>query len=136
MASESTYLIRLAAWLARLLGRSAPRLADFSTGSLGVDLPDSVLKAPAVASAAQSARAGAMKVGSTGTSLESGADESQLLRSLLELGSGLTDFFGGLNSLMASVKSNVTAATIPDPTERAKALDFVDELAKSLSDYS
>src|SRR5215831_5636073 len=139
MGAEDTYLIRLAAWLARALGQTAPRLADFSTANLGVDLPNAVLQIPAVASAAQKARTGATKIGSTGINLESvalGGDESQILDVLLELGSGLTDFFGGLNSLMAAVKSHVTAASIPDPNERAKALEFADDLAKRIADYS
>ncbi len=137
--NEAAYLIRLAAWLARSLGETAPILGDLTTDSVGIDLPPVVLQGPTVVTAAHQAQAGATKVRDAGAHLEIAAgasNEMQMLAALLELGAGLADFFTGLAALIEAVKANITAATISDATVRAQASDFATDLAKRLADYA
>ncbi|HYM59324.1 MAG TPA: DUF6603 domain-containing protein [Thermoanaerobaculia bacterium] len=139
MADEATYLIRLAAWLARALGESAPLLTDLSTDHLGIDLPASILQNANVTSAAKQAALGATKIKDAGTRLETVAatkQELEILAAILELGAGLADFFVGLKALVDAVGPLVTPASIPDPVARGKANDFAAELAKRVADYS
>src|SRR4051794_23083778 len=127
MADEATYLIRLAAWLAEAIGGIAPLFADFSTDHLGIDLPGSVLQAPAVTNAASRAQAGAKKVGDAGAHLESAAaagNDLQILAAFLELGGALADLFSSLSTLTTAVKANITPANIPDAAARTSASNF------------
>src|SRR5437763_13496073 len=73
MADEPDYAVRIATWVARALGDSAPLFERFSTDHLGVNLPATVVQAPDVATALQQAASGARDVGTAGATLETAA---------------------------------------------------------------
>jgi hypothetical protein len=137
LADPKTYAIQLASWLARAIGDSRTLFSDFSTEHLGLDLPLPVVQAPAVAAALKEAGASAGDVGSAGAALEASAvtgAELDILAALIKLGITLIQFYVALDHLVTAVGANVTPATVPDPTARAAAQQFVDHLAEVLSD--
>jgi hypothetical protein len=138
VAGEHIYVVRLAAWLARSLGGSAPLFEDFDSEELGIALPSSVLQAPAVVTALQQAAAAADRVAEAGEVLETAAasdDEMQILAGFLRLATELGHFFIAIDALVDAVNAAVTPANLPDPTERAAAQAFADALASSMSRY-
>jgi hypothetical protein len=136
LADPETYVIQLAGWLGEAIGDSAGLFADFTTETVGLELPPAVVQAPAVAAALQQAATVAGKVGTAGTDVTTaagGGDDDAVLSALLELGVALIAFFAALADLAAKVRANVTPATVPDPTARAATEHFADDLAKILS---
>src|SRR5262245_952957 len=108
MANETTYLIRLAAFLAKALGSSEEMLANFYTDSFGFVLPESVVKAPTVAEALRKASAAAKKVQEAGVKLDAVAaagNESDILLAFLALGAALAEFFVALDDLVHQVET-------------------------------
>ena len=139
MADESTYLIRLAAWLGHSLGQTAPLFTEFSTETLGVELPDAVVHAPLVAAALGQAEIKANQLNDVATELETVAasgDEIEILARFVQLGLSLGEFYTVLDDLADTVRGSITVATIPDATARAAASAFAEVLAKRLSDYA
>ena len=132
-----SYVARLAGWLARAIGDSRELFASFSTEAMGLNLPAPVVNAPAVQSALQEAEAAATNVGSSGTTLENAAssgDEVETVIAFVQFGAALTQFYLALDRVVDAVGANVSAATIPDATERAAAQQFAERLARTLSD--
>jgi Family of unknown function (DUF6603) len=137
MADDATYVIQLAAWLGEALGGSAPVFADFSTETLGIDLPPAVLQSPAIAAALLQAQDAAKQVGDASTNLDTVAasdDELKILAAFIGFGVALAQFFVAVTNLVNAVKANITAATIPDPGELAAAQAFAGSLAKAIAD--
>lgn len=138
MADESTYIIRLVAWLGQAVGGSAPLFAEFSSEDLGLDLPDTVVQAPAVVAALRQAEATAKKVSDTAAELETTAtsqEELEILAGFLRFGSALAEFYVALDGLVSAVRGAITPVAVPDAGARADAEDFADLLAKKLSDF-
>jgi hypothetical protein len=139
MADESTYAIRLAAWLAKALGDSGSLFADLSTESLGIRLPPAVFAPAAVRDAARQAEVTATKVREAATDLESAAastDELEILGAFLKLGAALAEFYVAVEDYVSNVQANITPATVPDAAARNAATNFAATLAKRLSDYA
>src|SRR5260370_36157998 len=116
--NEAAYLIRLAAWLARSLGETAPILVDLTTDSVGIDLPPVVLQGPTVVTAAHQAQAGATKVRDAGAHLEIAAGGSKQMQKVappLELGGGVGGFFTRLAGAPHGAKGDSNRATDPPP---------------------
>jgi hypothetical protein len=139
MADESTYLIQLAAWLGQAIGDTAPLFADFSTDTLGLSLPGTVVQASAVTNALNQAATTAKQVGDAATALDTAAatqDEVKILEGFVQLGLALGQFYGAIKALETGVSANITAGTIPDAQARTAAQAFAAALAKKVSDYA
>src|SRR5580700_9494581 len=124
MADESTYLIQLAAWLGQAIGDTAPLFADFSTDTLGLSLPGTVVQASAVTNALNQAATTAKQVGDAATALDTAAatqDEVKILEGFVQLGLALGQFYGAIKALETGVSANITAGTIPDAQARTAA---------------
>src|SRR5260370_19882156 len=125
--NEAAYLIRLAAWLARSLGETAPILGDLTTDSVGIDLPPVVLQGPTVVTAAHQAQAGATKVRDAGAHLEIAAGashEMQMLAPVLGTGGGLAGFFTRLGGAPQGLQAGNYPAPISHPHVPAPASHF------------
>lgn len=139
MATDSIYLVRLASWLGKALGASAPLFHEFSTDALGLELPAAVTHAPAVASALGQVEAAANKAGEAATEMaaaDEAGDDLQILAALIRFASTLVEFYHALSALVSAIQANLTATTIPDAAARASAQAFAAGLAKKISDYA
>jgi hypothetical protein len=139
MATDSIYLIRLASWLGKAIGGSAPLFGEFYTDALGLELPTAVTQAPAVASALSQAEAAANEVKDAATEVEAAGetdDDLQIFGKLVQFGAALAAFYHALSGLVSAIQANLTAATISDPAARASAQSFAAGLAKKISDYA
>jgi hypothetical protein len=138
MSDESSYVVLAAAWLGNALADNARIFDDFSTEALGITLPDSVMQAPSVVSTAANAKTTAVDVSTAATALKTAADsgdELPILAVLLDLGVKLVDHYDAIDDLVSAVSAEVSATTIPDPTDLADAQALVANLAKKLSDF-
>ena len=139
MATDSIYLVRLASWLGKALGESAPLFGEFYTDALGLELPAAITQAPAVASARSQAQAAANKVRDAAAEVAAAGetdDDFQILAKLIQFGTALIAFYHALSGLVSAIQANTTAATIPDAAARASAQSFAADLAKKISDYA
>jgi len=137
MADASTYIIQLAAWLGKAIGDSAGLFADFTSESMGMELPVAVTGGAQVQSALRAAETTATRVGEAGVKLEAAAgtgDDLKVLASFLQLGVALAEFYAALDNLVSKIQANVNAGTVPDPAARAAASTLAGELAKRMSD--
>jgi hypothetical protein len=137
MANASTSIVRLAEWLASAIGDSAALFADFSTETLGVELPAAVLGTAGVQSALRGAETTATAVGAAGarlTTTAAGGNDVLILAAFLDLGASLGQYYGAVSNLTQQVQANVNAGTVPDPTERAAAQALAADLGKQVSD--
>jgi hypothetical protein len=139
LANEVAYAIQLAAWLGEALGDAGGVFANFTTEILGIDLPDSVLSAPAVTAALKQGADTSKAASDAASALNAVAgsdDEIQILAAFVKFGVALTAFFIALKSLIDAVTAAITPASIPDPAQRAAAQNFALQLAKGISDYA
>ena len=141
MADQSTYLIRLALWFTQALSEVASLFGEFSffTEQLGVQLPDSVVQSPAVASKITEMESAAKNVGDASAAFQAAVtshDELQILAAFVRIGAALKQFYSALDGLVTAVRAGITAASVPDPTDRAAAEAFALNLAKKVSDYA
>ena len=141
MADEAPFDIKLAAWLGRAVGDSAPLLADLSflTEVLGVQLPSTVLATPQVTGASQQAQVAANEVRVIAEELPNiiaSGDAGEIVAKLIRLGKALSDFYASADALMSAVRSSVTPASVPDAAARAAAESFAERLVKAVSDYA
>jgi hypothetical protein len=136
MANETTYLLRLAAFLAEALGGSEDMFGDFHTDSFGFALPESVVQAPAVADALRRAAVSAKKVRDAGAKVDAvaaSAQESEILLALLALGTALAELFLALKDLVDTIQQQVDK--LPEPA-RGAARDFAAGLARAIADQA
>ena len=141
MADEAPFDIKLAAWLGRAVGDSAPLLADLSflTEALGAQLPSTVLGTPQVTGASQQAQVAAKEVRVVAEELPdvvAAGDASEIVAKLIRLGKALSDFYKSADALMSAVRSGVTPASVPDAVARAAAENLAERLVKAVSDYA
>jgi hypothetical protein len=135
--ADAAAISRLAVWLGKALGASAELFADFSTGPLGVALPDTVTSSAVVRTAVGHAATAAADVSAAADGLETAAgsgSDTQHLAALLAFGAALTAYFTAIAHLATAVDSAITAATVPDAGERAAAQALATALAERLAD--
>jgi hypothetical protein len=130
-------ITRLAVWLGEALGASADLFADFSTGALGVALPDTVTSSAAVRTALGHAATAGADVTAAAAELETAAgsgNDTQHLEALVAFGAALSAYFTAIAHLAAAVDSAIDAGTVPDANERAAAQALAAALAERLAD--
>ncbi|CAL1519324.1 DUF6603 domain-containing protein [Chitinophaga sp. MM2321] len=136
MAGKDT-IVRIATSLAKTLGNSAGFFADFSTESLGLQLPEAVLQTPAVTNALKQGTFAGNALTAAATALEDAVtanDTAAIIQKVFESGQQLVAFFSAVSSLVTAVASSISAATIPDNNDRAAATALVGVLAKKITD--
>jgi hypothetical protein len=136
MAGKDT-IVRIATSLAKALGGGASFFDDFSTESLGLQLPAAVLQTPAVTNALTQGSFAANAMNTAATALEDAVtadDTAAIIKSIFDFGQNLVAYFSAIGNLVSAVSGSINAGTIPDNNDRAAAVALIGILAKKITD--
>lgn len=136
MAGQDT-IVHIATSLAKALGNGASFFEDFSTESLGLQLPDAVLQTPGVSNAKQQGAFAAKALTTAATALEdavTSGDTGPIIKAIFDTGQNLVAYFSAMGSLVTAISGSINPGTIPDNNDRLAATALVGVLAKKIAD--
>jgi hypothetical protein len=137
VSDAHSYFVNAAIWLGKAIGDGSLIFQDFSTEALGMTLPDNVMQASGVVTAANDVEAKAADVQAAAEALESTTDfdaDDAILAKVIALGLKLRDLYDAVDSLVNAVKLAVNTAGLT-AQELTDAQALADDLAKLLSDF-
>lgn len=136
MAGKDT-IVQIATSLAKALGDGGSFFDDFSTESLGLQLPPAVLEAAGVVNAKQQGSFASQELVKAAAALEAAVaaeDTAAIVKAIFDTGQNLVAYFSAVSSLVTSVSGSINPATIPDNNDRLAATALVGILAKKITD--